>query len=177
VKLVRADKPDHEVQLRIVREGKLESYTVTLEERPRLSAANQPVPAPWWRELPRYVMPAEPPQTKQEEGQSEADSPWKTFDSLTLKKLDDHHYRAEIDYLDKDGHKQHHQFQGTREEIRSQVQAEKDLPVNERKHLLRGLSLRDEPTLPDFWYGPQRGHAFDMMSYPWYDWPDVSLQF
>jgi hypothetical protein len=182
VKLVQADKPNRKVQLQIVREGKMASYTVTLGERPTLSAANQPAPVPWWqhpwwRELPRYVMPGDRPQSKEEESQSKADSPWKSFDSLTLKKLDDNRYRAEIDYLDKDGQKQHHQFEGTREEIRSQVQAEKDLPGNEREHLLRGLSSQDEPTMPDFWYGPQWSHEFDVMPYTWYHWPGWSSEF
>jgi hypothetical protein len=122
-------------------------------------------------------MPGERPPWKRKENEHDASSPWKSFDSLTLKKLDDNRYRAEIDYLDKDGQKQHHRFEGTREEIRSQIQAEKDLPSDEREHLLRGLNLQGQPVMPDFWYGPRWNWEFGVMPYPKYDGPDVSREF
>lgn len=177
VKLVQADKPGRKVELQVVREGKLDSYTVTLGERPRPSATSQPAPAPWWRELPRYVMPGDRPRSNEKEDESQAAGPWENFDSLTLKKLDGDRYRAEVEYLDKDGQKQHHEFEGTREEIRSQIKAEEDLPANEQQQLLRGLNLRDEPVMPDFWYGPRWRREFDMMPAPWSDWPDWAREF
>ncbi len=140
------------------------------------------MPAPWWqrpgwREFPRYATSGELLRRKRPESENKTASPWESFDSLTLKKLDDTRYRAEIDYLDKDGQKQHHQFEGTREEIRLQIETEKDLPANEQEHLLRGLNLQDESIMPDFWYGPRWGREFDAMPFRRYDWPDVSREF
>jgi len=182
VKLVQADQPDHKVELQVVREGKMKSFTVTLGERPNRSVASPPVPAPWWqrpwwRELPRYVAPGERPRRKRQGDESTAPSPWESFDSLTLKKLDGNRYRAEINYLNEDGKKEHHQFEGTREEIRSQVKAEKDLPANEREHILRGLDMQDESIMPEFWFGQRWPRELDMTPYGWYEQPDWSSEF
>ena len=43
-------------------------------------------------------------------------------------------------------------FSGSREEIRKDILAEKDLPMNERRHLLRALNLH-EP-LFQFYFSP-----------------------
>ena len=51
--------------------------------------------------------------------------------------------RAEIDYRAGAGKKIHRAFEGTRAEIRKDIQAENDLPGHERTHLLRILDLHD----------------------------------
>jgi hypothetical protein len=55
--------------------------------------------------------------------------------------LDDKKWRAEIEYRTKDGKKEQKKFEGTREEIRKAIQNDKDLPANERRHLLRAMNV------------------------------------
>jgi hypothetical protein len=75
------------------------------------------------------------------------DASWESFDSMTLRKTGDNRFKVEIQYLDKTGKKtERHSFEGTREEIRRDIEAEKNLPANEREHLLRGLDIPVEST-------------------------------
>jgi hypothetical protein len=90
--------------------------------------------------------------------------PWDSFEALKLTRLDAHHWRAEIEYRSREGKKEHRTFEGTREEIRKDIQAEKDLPDNERTHLLRALNLH-EPVF-EFHFPP-----FDPMGPRWRDQP------
>jgi hypothetical protein len=69
----------------------------------------------------------------------EEDAPWATFKSLTLTKLDDNRYKAEIEYRDRDKQLVHREFIGTREEIRRAIESDESLPADEREHLLRSL--------------------------------------
>jgi hypothetical protein len=68
---------------------------------------------------------------------------WESFDALKLTRVDANRWRAEIEFRSKEGKKEHKTFEGTREELRKAIQAEKDLPTNERTHLLRTLNLHD----------------------------------
>ena len=45
---------------------------------------------------------------------------------MKLTRLDAKRWRAEIDYRSKEGKKEHKTYQGTREEIRKDIQADKD---------------------------------------------------
>ncbi len=65
---------------------------------------------------------------------------WESFDAMKLTRLDDKRWKAEIEYRNKDQKKEHKSFEGTLAEIRKKVQAEKDLPQNERMHLLHALN-------------------------------------
>ena len=159
VKLVHADKPGHKVKLEVVRKGKIETHMVTLSKQPTASEDNAR-PQHWWQRLPHI------PWRRQTPMETPAEHPWKSFDSLTLKKLDNNRFKAGIDYLDKNGKKEHHEFEGTREEIQKQIEAEKDLPPNEKEHLVRGLDFRSSVPPDAFWphyrdRGPWRN---------WYDW-------
>lgn len=157
VKLVHADKPGHQVKLEVVQDGKLESHTVTLGEQPNMSG-QAATPQHWWQRFPRVPWRLGTPK------ETPPESPWKSFDALSLKKLDNDRFKADIEYLDKDGKKQHHEFEGTRDEIRQQIEAEKDLPANEKEHLERGLDLRG-PMIPDDLWSPYREPMRR-----WYDW-------
>ena len=69
---------------------------------------------------------------------------------------------------------EHQVFEGTREEIRHDVMAQKDLPGNERDHLLRSLDMRQQKVQwPHLEYGP--GWEFEF-SWPYSletRWPEL----
>jgi hypothetical protein len=75
---------------------------------------------------------------------------WSTFDSLSLQNLGNDRYKAEVGYETKDGKVEHLTFEGTREELRKEITARKDLPDNEREHLLRSLDMPNEMLEFDF---------------------------
>jgi hypothetical protein len=131
VKLVQADKPGHEVNLGIVREGKAEEISVTLGEH-AVPMAQRFHPRAL-RNLPEAQSPSN--------SQATTHDGWESFDSMTLNSLGDHRYKVEIGYAAKDGKIDHRTFEGTREEIRKDILAQKDLPANERRQLLRSLDM------------------------------------
>jgi membrane-associated protease RseP (regulator of RpoE activity) len=135
--LVRDDKAGREIALSFVRGGKSETCKVALGERELAAAPDKP-----------RVFKLQPQEREQDlfeefefgnNGQA-----WESFDALKLTRLDAKRWRAEIDFRDKEGKKEHKSFEGTREEIRKGIHAEKDMPANEQRHLLRALNL-DQP--------------------------------
>jgi hypothetical protein len=69
---------------------------------------------------------------------------WESFDSMTLTKVGNDHFNVEIAYLNKQGKMEHRTFEGSRQDIHRDIQAQKDLPPEERGQLLRALDLRGE---------------------------------
>jgi hypothetical protein len=139
--LVAADKPGAAVKLSIFRQGKKDDVTVTLSSharQPRQDFGTFPQGplGGWMARLPRQFLRGMP----QNQVRSGA-NPWESFDAMTLRKTGDNRFQIEIQYLDKDGKTQKHTFEGTREEIRRDIEAQRDLPGNERQHLLRALDL------------------------------------
>lgn len=138
-KLVQADKPERAVALDIVRGGKSQKLSVTLGQRPQSQGNQQSAwePRLWddwrWHFPEQLAFRASQPMN--------SDGNWESFDSLTLRKTGDNKFKVEIQYLDKAGKTQRHAFEGTREEIRRDIEAEKDLPASERSHLLSGLGM------------------------------------
>jgi hypothetical protein len=147
-RLVRAEQPGHEVTLGIVRQSKREEVKVTIGESMLPADSSHAESA-----LPQWQMPERFTQHRASPGD---DTGWESFDSMTLKSLGDHRFQVEIRYLGTDGKLETHKFEGTREEIHSAVMSEKDLPANERSHLLNGLDLpnRESPTLGFHPMGP-----------------------
>jgi PDZ domain len=137
-KLIHGDRPNHEIAMTFARGGKLMSAKVTLgeTERPMTSEADR---------VFRFFPEGQHVQQmfKDFESANKDDSGWESFDGMKLSRLDDKHWKAEIEYRSKDGKKDAKSFSGTREEIRKDIDAQKDLPVNERRHLLRALNLHD----------------------------------
>lgn len=130
VKLVRKDKPGDEVTLGIVREGKAQTVKVTLgEHQPGMMAK----------------MGMRQHRTKQSVTPSERENAWKLFDSMTFKRLENNRFQAVINYRNDNGKIEHHQFEGTRNEIRKAIKGEKDLPAAEQQQLLQALSLSTNP--------------------------------
>lgn len=152
IKLVHADKPGRKVTLEVVRAGKLQSDQVTLGER----SGDSHVAAPSATQVPRRFpwMPWRQRSTPAPERPG-----WSSFDSMTLKKLDENRFHASIRHTDKAGKLQKHEFEGTVEEIRKQIGADKDMLPDERSHLLRGLDLETRGV--PIWIIPERDLLFD----------------
>jgi membrane-associated protease RseP (regulator of RpoE activity) len=139
-RLVGSDSSGHPVKLTIVRGGSISTLDVTLGETPPMESMNrlpgyQPPPLP--RIHPRHFgAPGQPALQGSEET-------WESFDSLSLDKLSGDKYKAVIGYLTQDGTHKRLEFQGSRDEIRQQILAQKDLPATERDQLLDALTARD----------------------------------
>lgn len=134
VKLVRADKPAHAVELGYLRGGKSMTCSVTLGET---QASSIP-------DLSRILRFSPDEKTRQmfEEFESKTHgSAWDAFDAIKLTRTDAKHWRAEVEFRGKDAKNVSKTYTGTREEIRKAIEGEKDLPANERNQLLRALNL------------------------------------
>jgi serine protease Do len=139
-RLVGSDTGRQPVKLTIVRGGKVSTLDVTIGEArmPESAQRSEPELHPLHRYHQRqYGGPG--PQALQ--GNEKV---WESFDSLSLDKLKGDKYKAVIGYLAKDGTHKRLEFQGTRDEIRQQIQAQKDLPATERDQLLDALTSRDD---------------------------------
>lgn len=131
VRLVHGDKPGQEVSLGIIRGGKAQTVKVTLGEQQVLTA---PRPHQAFRK-PAAERPSRPLTAEERE------APWAMFDSMTLTRVDESHFKAQIKYRDNNGKVETHNFAGTRDEIRKAIEGQKDLPANERDHLLRAMDV------------------------------------
>ena len=139
-RLVGSDTGRQPVKLTIVRGGKVSTLDVTIGEArlPESAQRSGPEMHPLHRYHQRqYGGPG--PQALQ--GNEKV---WESFDSLSLDKLKGDKYKAVIGYLTKDGTHKRLEFKGTRDEIRQQIQAQKDLPATERDQLLDALTSRDD---------------------------------
>lgn len=153
--LVRADSPNKTVTLRVIRDGTAQDIPVTLGKVD--VAAESALRSPMDSHLLRPYAPLA----------GGAKDNWESFDSISLKKLEDGKFKAEIQYFGKDGKLVKQEFTGTRDTIREQIVEQPDLPSAERNQLLEALSARDEFfPLPAFgWVAP----GFFMP--PWFnDW-------
>jgi hypothetical protein len=167
-RLVGSDTGKQPVKLTIVRGGKVSTLDVDIGETRLPESANRPVPEshPLHRyHQHRYGGPG--PQTLQGN-----ENVWESFDSLSLDKLNGDTYKAVIGYLTKDGTHKRLEFKGTRDEIRQQILAQKDLPATERAQLLDALTSRDDV----FPFGIRGFAPFDQgfpAVPPWWGWsPD-----
>jgi membrane-associated protease RseP (regulator of RpoE activity) len=160
IRLVGSDSSGQAAKLTIVRGGKVSTLDVTLGEAPQPQAMNR---------LSATQQPPAISAAPQEQGDN--GKVWESFDSLSLDKVGDNQYKAEIGYLSEDGKHQHREFKGSRDEIRQQILAQKDLPTTERNQLLDALNPRSE----DFPFGPwAMALEHELMTPPaWWGWhPD-----
>lgn len=139
IKLIHADKPGRTVTLQLIRHGKPLTVKATLGQQ-----AARPLPqgpfAAEERRMMQHMMPLFREMVPVRTGGGHTD--WESFDSMTMQKVGKDRFKVTIEYLDKQGKKQKHEFEGTRAEIHKAIQNEKDLPANERNHLLRSLDLQ-----------------------------------
>jgi hypothetical protein len=156
--LVRAESPDTAVTLNVVHNGAMSQTSVTLGQASAETGSydnpetGMPMCHHRRHEHGHHQAGAHrmmPP------GQSEERS-WESFDSMSLKKLDDGTYKAEIRFLGDDGKLVQKEFSGSRAAIRHQLMSQRDLPRAERLQLLDAVSARDrfmQPP-PDWGYMP-----------------------
>lgn len=156
-RLIQADGPKKTVTLRVVRAGATNDIQVTLGEAQAQSQSEHAARAIPWMPTPRHGFSPNPQPGASAEN-------WENFDSLSLRRLEDGRFKAEIQYLGTDGRVVKDEFTGTRGEIRKQVIKEQDLPPIERKQLLDALSGRDDFSGPGDWYVP---HFYVP---PWFYW-------
>ncbi len=153
VRLVQNDKPKREASLEVFSAGKQEKVKVTLGEHHATAAqAGQPM----HRFFGQHHFPTK--------WQEENESAWERFDSMTLTRKDDKHFKAQISYRDDKGKTESKTFEGSREDIRKAIEKEKDLPAFEREQLLHALSLHPrflEFGMPPFAFGPWAGRLWD----------------
>lgn len=140
--LVHASKPGQHVNLQILRSGIPQEVMATLGEH---------------TVAPRRETRVSPRAARQQTG-------WSAFDSMSIKKLGDDKYQVEINYRTKDEKIQHQTFEGTREEIRKDIQTRKDLPEDERADLLHALDMStgDHPQMPDITITPDGKLIWDL---------------
>ncbi len=136
VSRVRSAKPGDKATIELVRHGKPMKVGVTLESR-RQSMAKRHRPG----------TPPAPFQSRT----------WESFQSLSVVKKPDGKYSAVVEFLDENGNKKRFEYEGTRDEIRSQVRKERELPSAMKQQLLDALSDRmpafppmQMPAFPDF---------------------------
>jgi hypothetical protein len=143
-KLVKTDEVGREVTLQLIRKGELKDLKVKLGQREVGTVASAPSPKPerdWWAwRSPRWRE-RMPHRFTRSTAPKEKESEWESFDSMTIKKLDNNRFQAQIQYLDKEGKVCRQKFEGTRDEVHKAIMAQKDLPATERQQLLRSLDM------------------------------------
>ena len=140
VRLVATDQPESSVKLQIARAGNLQTLDLTLGGGKTQAYASMPQ----WvhpHQMPRQTF---PPLVTQEEGKFS-----ESFESLSIESLDQGRFKASIEFLDAEGNKQHHEFEGTRQELHKQIGQAKNLPPQARRQLLTALGLRGHRPMSD----------------------------
>lgn len=138
--LVQGDHAGRQVKVAVVRAGKPQELTLTVGEHTVRMAAPQSA-----------------------RGAGRRAPGWASFDSLSLRKLGGDRFRVEIGYETENGSIQHRVFEGTHEQIRQDIQAQKDLPDDERKDLLQSLDFPVENwgAFPSAIFGPEGDVVWD----------------
>ena len=147
--LVAKRKPGSEVTFQLVREGRLETVKARIGGSPELSRVR-----PGWRHHP-----AEPPRFRPWRLMPHADIPglprqqsvnvMEQFEAISIRKLGDDRYRAEIEFLDDNGEKRKFSVEGTYDEVRKQIADNPDLPEQRKNSLLNALKMNPDVLLPD----------------------------
>lgn len=163
--LVRSSQKGDEVTLKIVRNGQVKEIKANIDEQtvkqpnkhqrhPMSGYLGQHHSGPYgmgrhhpmWNNFPDFDMPSwnSPFSNELTLGQD-----WDNFQSLSVTKLQDNQYQANLEILDKKGDKQTFQFKGSREEIQEQIQQAEQLPQKQKQQLMRLLSAKNKQLFPD----------------------------
>lgn len=152
VKLIHHGQPGETIAIGVVHRGKLHTVKVMLTEHPQIAPEVALKPRPWLS-LPWF--------DHSHQSANDQAAKWGTFDALTLTRIDEQNFKAEIRFRDDEGKVETHTFEGTREQIRKAVEAQKHLPETERRHLLRSLALPDGTGIPGLRMLPDGEIIFD----------------
>jgi hypothetical protein len=177
--LVRGDKPGREVTLGVVHAGKLEKVKVTVGEHEGKSAlfgfpgkAGRVLvdPRGHRKEAVRILKDLD---AKAAPG-GKADAQVKSsFSSMRLESLDGDRFKAEIEYKNEKGDSLKRSFEGTRDEIQKQIEADNEMPEAIRNQLLRSFDFGKGGKGTFHFNMPRGGFAFDLDSddFPAFNWP------
>lgn len=173
VKLVRNDKPGREVVISYVRAGKTAETKMTLAATAvtadvRNNAGRNPDRDP---SSSNDTKPGRGTERRERARQNDPE-PWGRFESLTLTRLEDGRFKAEIDFRDRDKKVIHRDYTGTREEIRKALEGDKELPREEREHLLRAID-QQQPLFPV--EVPRALRDFFDLDSELFHWPSLSF--
>jgi hypothetical protein len=142
-KLVQNDKVDRDVAVAFVHQGKLKEAMIHLEEAPAKDIARSHtslrLPLDEFIPFERFGWSPRGPRPNMTFKGDKSLSPWKSFQSLTLKKVDGDRFQASIEYRDPNGKSVTREFTGTRVELRNAIEQDQKLPEDARNHLLRSL--------------------------------------
>jgi hypothetical protein len=173
INLIRGEKPGKSVTLGIIREGKSETVTATLGEVPASERAatgersreegargerraRRGTPEfserfREWEEMPGMA------------GARNGMHPnWERFESLNLEKTGKDQFKAAISFRNEKGDVEKREFTGSREQIAKDIHNLKDLPREERGHLLSALDMRNSMALPGVRFIPGEGLVIDL---------------
>lgn len=148
--LIKSDKSGREVSLQLVQKGQLKTVKVKLGKqqgvaRPFVSPSQTPPSqVPTWQYPPRGYSPfgGVPPQMYKKPGKQSL--AWDSFESVQVKTLPDGRYHAEISFKNNDNETKKFSFEGKREEIIEQINAQQELPVDKKTALLNALNMRSD---------------------------------
>jgi hypothetical protein len=178
-KLVRGDKPGHEVTLSVARAGKLEKVKVTIGER-EMKAAMIELPGKGQhilldpqghrKEAIRILKGLD----DKDGGGAKANVQTKSNSlSMRLETTDGDRFKAEIEFKNDKGETQKRTFEGTREEIHKQIEADKEIPEAIRKQFGHGLDFKGGKGAFQFQLpsgGFQFSLPFDHDDFPAFNW-------
>ena len=168
VKIVRNAQPDSEFKVAYVRGGRLEDKSLTLSE----VETREPVRSRRRSTLPLFdrLLDRDTIQNwfrdNDSSGLPQGTTRWETFKSMSISKEPDGKYKVHVEFRDGDKNEISRDYVGTRDEIRAAIKDDKDLPEEERQHLLRSLDKQDQRTL--------RFPAFDWDS-ELFNWPNLDF--
>lgn len=148
VKLVRNDRPGREIRLSYVRAAKVAETKMILAAAP--STADVRERADRVGDRGRAAVKDEKPSRgmeRRERARQNDPEPWARFETLTLTRLEDGRFKLQIDFRDRDKKVVHRDYVGSREEIRKALETDKELPREEREHLLRTID-QQQPLFP-----------------------------
>ena len=133
-RLIHNDKSGREVTMNIVRAGEKKELKATLGEHQAPAHGSS---------RDRTAMQGGRQRFSHEPAQDQ-EAQWSSFDSMTLTRTDKDKFKAEIKYKSDQGKIDSIHFEGTRDDIRRDIDARQDLPPNERAHLMRALDLTSD---------------------------------
>jgi membrane-associated protease RseP (regulator of RpoE activity) len=167
INLIRAEKPGKNVSLGIIREGKSETVNATLSEMPASERAATGERSRGERRMrrgpeftERFREFEEMPGLAGARGGVHPN--WERFESLNLEKTGKDQFKAAISFRNEKGETERREFTGTREQIGKDIHNLKDLPREERVHLLAALDMRNSRALPGVRFIPGEGLVIDL---------------
>jgi hypothetical protein len=179
-KLVRGEKPGNEVTLGVIRAGKRQKVKVAIgEHEARVGAFAFPGrggarvlvdPRGQRKEAVRILRDLD---EKAAPGAKAGVQTKSSFSSMKLESVDGDRFKAEIEFKNEKGDSMKRSFEGTREEIRKQIEADEDMPQGIRNQLQRSLDIGRGGKGAFQFHMPRGGFAFDVDSndFPVFAWP------